>query len=184
MPLIHHFRSLAGAAFLAAAACSSDARQADGARADSAHGASVGASAPAAASVGPPTDAGTNGLWSAGSLEKRLDLQGMAPRRLPAPIHHSFLAVAGTRYQLGNAELQVFIYEDSAAVARDVSRLDTVTVSPLAEPVQWPRKATLVINANLAAILLSENPLQIERVQRALMAGTGSTVLAPATPPR
>jgi len=123
-------------------------------------------------------------LWSAGSLEKRLDLQGMAPRRLPAPVHHSFLAVPGTAYQLGNAELQVFIYEDAAAVARDVRRLDTVSVSPLSGPVQWPKKATLVTNANLAAILLSENPLQIERVQRALMAGTGSTVFNPAAPPR
>lgn len=108
----------------------------------------------------------------------------MAPRRLPAPVHHPFLAVPGTAYQLGNAELQVFIYDDAAAVARDVSRLDTAAVSPLSGPVHWPKKATLVTNNNLAAILLSENPLQIERVQRALMAGTGSTVFGPAAPPR
>ena len=183
MSPIRRYRSLAGAVILASAACSSDARQADSVRADSARRASAGATLPTAASAGAPTDAGTNGLWSTASLEKRLDLQGMAPRRLPAPVRHSFLAVAGTAYQLGNAELQVFIYDDTAAVARDVSRLDTVTVSPLLEPVQWPRKATLVTNANLAAILLSENRLQIERVQRALMAGTGSTVFSPAAPP-
>jgi len=184
MSPIRRYRSLASAVLLASAACTNDARQADSVRADSARRASVGATLPRAASAGAPTDAGPNGLWSTASLEKRLDLQGMAPRRLPAPVRHSFLAVAGTAYQLGNAELQVFIYDDTAAVARDVSRLDTITVSPLSEPVQWPKKATLVTNANLAAILLSDSPLQIERVQRALMAGTGSTVLLPAAPPR
>ena len=184
MSPIRRYRSLAGAGLLALASCSSDARQADSIRADSARRASGGASIPVTGRAGAATDAGTNGLWSAASLEKRLDLQGMAPRRLPAPVHHPFLAVEGTAYQLGNAELQVFIYQDAAAVALDVSRLDTVTVSPPSAPVQWPKKATLITNNNLAAILLGENPLQIERVQRALMAGTGSTVLGPAAPPR
>jgi hypothetical protein len=113
------------------------------------------------------------------SLEKRLDLQGMVPRRLPDTVRHAFLAVPGAHYQLGNAELQAFVYESPAALAADVARLDTVTVSPPGSPVQWPTKATLITNANLAAILLSENTIQIERVQRAIMAGTGSTVFGP-----
>ena len=81
--------------------------------------------------------------------------------------------------RLGNAELQVFLYEDTSALAADMARLDTATVSPPGSPVAWPGKATLIRNANLAAILLSENALQIERVQRAIMAGTGSTVFGP-----
>ena len=164
---------------MAVVACSSDERSADSARGEAAR---PSPGVPASGG-GAATDAGTNGLWSAASLEKRLDLQGMAPRRLPDPVHHTFLSATGTAYQLGNAELQVFIYDDAAAVARDVGRLDTATVSPPAAPVPWPKKATLITNANLAAILLSENPLQIERVQRALMAGTGSTILAPPPSP-
>jgi hypothetical protein len=180
MTRISHRHSLAAAALLAVAACSSGEPPADSAR-----GGTAGASASVPTTGGgAATDAGTNGLWNAASLEKRLDLQGMAPRRLPDPVQHTFLSETGTAYQLGNAELQVFIYDDAAAVARDVARLDTLTVSPPAAPVQWPRKATLITNANLAAILLSENPLQIERVQRALMAGTGSTILAPPPAPR
>jgi len=111
------------------------------------------------------------GLWDVASLEKRLDLQGMAPRKQAAPIRHPFLSVEGTAYLVGNAELQVFIYDDAAAVERDIGRLDTIAVAPRGERVNWPTKATLIRNNNLAAILLGQNALQIERVQRALMAG-------------
>jgi hypothetical protein len=173
-------RMLATAALLGVAGCVRDAGPADTAGAGIGSGKGAG-DAPA---LGAATDAGTNGLWTIGSLEKRLDLQGMAPRRLSTPVNHSFLSVPGTAYQLGNAELQVFIYDNANALARDVGGLDTLTVSPPDTPSHWPAKATLVTNANLAAILLSENALQIERVQRALMAGTGSTVFNPAARPR
>ena len=162
---------------LATAACSSDARPADDAAADSARAAAAPPSS--ATSSGPPTDAGTNGRWTIASLEKRLDLQGMVPRRLPDTVRHAFVSIPGTAYQLGNAELQVFLYRDAPALAADIARLDTVTVGPPGAPAPWVRKATLITNANLAAILLSENALQIERVQRAIMAGTGSTVFGP-----
>ena len=113
------------------------------------------------------------GLWDVASLEKRLDLQGMAPRKQPTPVRHSFLSVEGTSYLVGNAELQVFIYEDAAAVDRDVARLDTIAVAPRGKKGKWPTRATFIRNNNLAAILLGQNGLQIERVQRALMAGRG-----------
>ena len=120
-----------------------------------------------------------NGLWTIASLEKRLDLQGMVPRRMPDTVRHAFLSVPGVGYHLGNAELQVFIYRDTASRARDVAQLDTTTVAPRGTTPVWAQRATLISNANLAAILLSDNALQTERVQRALMAGTGSTVLSP-----
>ena len=115
------------------------------------------------------------GRWDVAALEKRLDLQGMAPRKRPAPVRHPFLSVEGAAYQIGNAELQVFIYEDAEAVERDLSKLDTVTVAPRGQKVKWPDKPTLIRNNNLAAILLGQNALQIERVQRALMAGLPAT---------
>jgi hypothetical protein len=175
-------RSIAALALaVCAAACGGEREAGDSARADSV-ARTAAAPSPSQSRSGAATDAGTNGLWTIASIEKRLDLQGMVPRRLPAPVSYPFLTVPGTAYQLGNAELQVFIYEDAAALARDVSRLDTTTVSPREAPMQWPRKATLITNANLAAILLGENALQIERVQRAVMAGTGSTMFSPATP--
>ena len=138
----------------------------------------IGTPAPARPPIGPgdslrPVVASSNGLgrWDLPNLEKRLDLQGMAPQRLPAPVVHPFMSVTGTAYRLGNGELQVFIYEDADAVERDVSRLDTIVVAPRGQKVGWPSTATLIRNNNLAAIFLGQNALQIERVQRALMAG-------------
>ena len=168
MSPIRRCRTLVAAAMLGVAACADDGPQ-DARPADSAGASGQRPGRPP--SIGAETDAGTNGLWTVGSLEKRLDLQGMAPRRLPDTVRHSFLAVPGTAYLLGNAELQVFIYESAEALARDVSPLDTVTVSPPSALIAWRARPTLITNANLAAILLSQNTLQIERVQRALMAG-------------
>ena len=128
--------------------------------------------APSASTPAPAAPSGAGlGLWDAASLEKRLDLQGMATRKQPAPVRHPFLSVEGTRYLVGNAELQVFIYGDAAAANRDVALLDTIAVAPQGEKGRWPTKATLIRNNNLVAILLGQNALQIERVQRALMAG-------------
>ena len=171
-------RSLATLIVLFGVACTSDGRAPDSAVATRAPADSTRQATPAPSS-GPATDAGVNGLWTIASLEKRLDLQGMVPIRMPDTIRHSFFSVPGTGYRLGNAELQVFIYRDTVSRARDVSLLDTATVSPRGTTPAWAKRATLVTNANLAAILLSDNALQTERVQRALMAGTGSTVLSP-----
>lgn len=166
-------RSIAIAWFVAAACANPEPDRADSVPGD---GAGASATVPAAEprdSPVSPADSMEGGLrlWNTANLEKRLDLQGMAPQRLPDPVRHSFLSVTGTAYTLGNAELQVFIYPNTAAAARDVAPLDTVSVSPPSERIAWGAKATLITNRNLAAILLSDNALQIERVQRALMAG-------------
>lgn len=124
-------------------------------------------------STGPAPAGGGLRLWDVAGLEKRLDLQGMAPRRQPAPVRHSFLSVPGTTYLVGNAELQVFIYENAAAAERDIAGMDTVAVASRGQKGNWPTRATLIRNNNLIAILLGQNALQIERVQRALMAGLG-----------
>ncbi len=167
-------RSIAIAWFVAAACASPEPDRADSVTGDRAGAiATVPAAEPRDSSVLSRADTMEGGLrlWNTANLEKRLDLQGMAPQRLPDPVRHSFLSVTGTAYTLGNAELQVFIYPNTAAAARDVAPLDTVSVSPPSERIAWGAKATLITNRNLAAILLSDNALQIERVQRALMAG-------------
>lgn len=109
--------------------------------------------------------------WDSASVEKRLESAGLAPVRVAGPVRHPFMSVTGRAYHLGEAELQVFVYADSAAVARDVQRLDTATVAPPGQRTEWRTKPTLIISNNLAAILLSRNERQIERVQLALTAG-------------
>jgi hypothetical protein len=172
--------TVAAAAALSSVACSEEGSE----RADSVGVPAAAAHTPEVAQPQPPAPSPTDttpprlidtgsglALWNTANLEKRLDLQGMAPRRSDRPVHHPFLAVPGTSYMVGNAELQIFIYESAAAAARDVARLDTATVSPRGAPVKWPARPTLVTNNNLVAIFLGQNALQIERVQRAIMAG-------------
>ncbi len=165
-----------------AGGCRDGASNADGAAERTAPADSIALDqpAPARAPLGPPPDSSAPsaapsgkglGLWDVVSLEKRLDLQGMAPRKQLAPARHSFLSVEGSTYLIGNAELQVFLYGEAAAANRDVAQLDTIEVARLGEKGRWPTKATLIRNNNLVAILLGQNALQIERVQRALMAG-------------
>lgn len=104
-------------------------------------------------------------------MEERLDRAGLAPRRDSVAVRQPFMHVPGVRFHVGGAELQVYVYPDSAARARDTGPLDTLTVSPPSAPVTWPAPASLIVSNNLAAILLAQNDRQRERVRLALEAG-------------
>ena len=54
---------------------------------------------------------------------------------------------------------------------RDVAALDTTRVAPHGGTYAWPATPTFVHSANLAAVLLTPNERQIERIQLALEAG-------------
>jgi hypothetical protein len=87
------------------------------------------------------------------------------------PVRQPFLGVAGVVYPVGTAELQVFLYPTAAARRRDTERLDSLTVSPRDERIVWKQPPTLVVSHNLAAIILSLNERQTERIALALGAG-------------
>ena len=107
------------------------------------------------------------------SLVDRLDKAGLVPRvdssaaaeRLP------FLHAPGTIVHLGLGELHTFVYDDTAALARDVAALDTTHVAPRGQAYAWSGTPTFVRSANLVAVLLTPNERQIERIQLALEAG-------------
>ena len=81
-------------------------------------------------------------------------------------------SVVPTVYTLGKSRLEVFLYRDSAALARDIATIDTISVGPPGAPSQWGEVPPVLIrSANLAAVLLSQNPRQTERVMLALTAG-------------
>ena len=74
-------------------------------------------------------------------------------------------------YSLGSSRLEVFIYDDEKTLARDLHAMDTVAVAPAGSTASWPSPPTLIHSANLAAVLLSRNPRQAERVVLAITAG-------------
>ena len=130
------------------------------------------AAAPAIPSL--PECPNKSGRWDECNVRQRLERAGLAPQPLPDTIRHPFLRVPGIAYRVGHAELEVFLYDSAGALRRDLAALDTVRVQPTGDSavaVAWSATPTLITSNNLAAILLSDQGTQIERVRLALTAG-------------
>ena len=112
------------------------------------------------------------GLWALCSVENRIRQAGFVAKRVQgqAPDRPGF-SVKPIVYTLGRSRLEVFIYQDEASLARDMVKMDTVRVAPIGTAGSWEIPPLLIRSGNLAAVLLSENPRQAERLSLALTAG-------------
>ena len=63
------------------------------------------------------------------------------------------------------------MYPDESALARDIAGLDTLTASPRGRPNMWETVPTFVRSVNLAAVFLTDSPVQAERLTLAITAG-------------
>jgi hypothetical protein len=129
------------------------------------------ASSTAASSAAPSTCPRT-GLWATCSVETRLGQSGFVVRRVTeaAPRRPGF-SVPPVAYNLGRTRLEVFIYPSELALAADMARIDTVIAAPRGARNPWMMIPTFVRSANLAAVFLTDNPTQAERLSLALTAG-------------
>jgi chromate reductase, NAD(P)H dehydrogenase (quinone) len=135
-------------------------------------------SAPDASAAMPATAATTGraacpatGLWDLCTVRERLERAGLAPQPQDDSVFHDFMQSGGAVFTVGGSELQVFIYPDAKALARVITKVDTLNVSVPGQRGDWPLPPTFIRSANMAAILLSSNARQVERVQDALTAG-------------
>jgi hypothetical protein len=101
---------------------------------------------------------------------ERLERSGLAPRFKDSVTRASF-AVPGAVYRLGRAELELFLYEDTLRLKRDVAAMDTLRVAPAGQTGSWPVPPRLLRSGNLLGVLLTLNDRQAERVALALTAG-------------
>jgi hypothetical protein len=113
------------------------------------------------------------GLWALCSVENRLRQSGFVAKRVQAqPPERAGFSVKPIVYTLGRSHLEVFIYPDEASLARDLAKMDTIAVAPVGSAGSWGETPPLLIRSgNLAAVLLSQNPRQAERLSLALTAG-------------
>lgn len=74
-------------------------------------------------------------------------------------------------YTVGHSRLEVFLYPGEAALAKDIVRIDTLTASPRGKSTAWETTPTFVRSANLAAVFLTDSPVQAERLTLAITAG-------------
>jgi hypothetical protein len=126
------------------------------------------ASATAAAAAAKPT---TSGLWDIPHVVERLVRSGLAPRPLMGERGERNFRVPGVVYQVGDARLTVYIFPDSVARRAVTVAVDTAALGPKTVPGRPPVLAQLIVQNNLAAVLVGGSERQQERVALALGAG-------------
>jgi hypothetical protein len=143
-----------------------------GARAG-APGANAGARVANAGTSPAASECPRTGRWALCSVERRLTQSGFVVRRVDgAPPRRAGFSVLPAVYTLGRSRLEVFIYPSEATLAADVAKIDTVSAAPPGAKNPWPFfSPTFVRSANLAAVFLTDNPTQAERLTLALTAG-------------
>jgi len=129
----------------------------------------------------PPVSGGTIcptwGKWEPCNVEDRLSRSGLTFKRTENPVQYDFMHVPGIEYETPVARIDVFIYPDQKAREADTNLLDPETVSPKDQRHYWKEPALLITSLNMAAIVLTLNERQAERIDNALGAGL------PADPP-
>jgi hypothetical protein len=112
------------------------------------------------------------GRWAICSLEKRLEQAGFVLHETEGnPPRRSGFSVQPVVYTLGRARLEVFIYPDEAALNREVAGMDTTLAAARGQTNDWEIPPRFVRSGNLAAVFLTRNELQAERLTLAITAG-------------
>ena len=101
----------------------------------------------------------------------RLEHAGLVVTKKSQPARVPMFSVEGITYTTTRSTIHVFLYADRAARQRDTDRLDSVTVAPKGGAYSWSDPAVLVTSNNLAAVVVSPNERQTERIVLALGAG-------------
>lgn len=82
-----------------------------------------------------------------------------------------FMSLRGTVLRAGEATIQIYVYGDAGARGRDTDVLDTMRVAPPTMMIGWREPPALVVNNNLAAIVLTRDESVRRRIREALSRG-------------
>ena len=100
------------------------------------------------------------GRWAICNLETRLRQAGFVAKRVSGDSAKSArFSVTPIVYTLGRARLEVYLYDDSTVLAREIAAMDTIG-PPL-----------VIRSGNLAAVYIGDNGQQAERLALAITAG-------------
>lgn len=143
------------------------------------------ASPPTAMIATAPSDPAcpATGLWAECSLGYRLERAGLAPK-IDSTATPGETVFTGKRIMLKigrSAELELYLYPDSAARLADEERLDRARFVNATAPQSIARERTLIESANVFGLLTSLDSHQRERVSDAITAGPPQP---PSNPPQ
>jgi hypothetical protein len=113
----------------------------------------------------------STGKWDEPHLVERLVRAGLAPQARPAEKAEKYWKAPLLAYQVGYAMLHVYLYPDSLARKAVVATLDTLQAAPPGTIGTYPPRHILIVQNNLAAVLVGGSDAQQERVRLALEAG-------------
>ncbi|HEX7546575.1 MAG TPA: hypothetical protein VF368_07590 [Gemmatimonadaceae bacterium] len=113
----------------------------------------------------------STGKWDEPHLVERLVRAGLAPRAMHDQKGQDFWKVPVLAYQVGSNTLYVYLYADSLARRAVTATLDTITAAPSGRSDAYPLRHILIVQNNLAAVMVGGSDTQQERVRLALEAG-------------
>lgn len=105
--------------------------------------------------------------WDLAILEQVLMASGLNHVKA-GMVRQPFLGDQGVIYRVDGAELQVFLYADAGAVARDTDLLDTTRVAPPTMQIRWRMPPTLIVDNNMVVILLTTDSALRRKVRAAI----------------
>ena len=113
----------------------------------------------------------STGKWDEPHLVERLVNAGLAPRAMHDQKGEDYWKVPVLAYQLGHNTLYVYLYADSLARRAVTTSLDITTAAPPGRSDVYPARHILIVQNNLAAVMVGGSDTQQERVRLALEAG-------------
>jgi hypothetical protein len=113
----------------------------------------------------------STGKWDEPHLVERLVRAGLAPQAMRDQKGEAYWKAAVLAYQLGPSVLYAYVYPDSIARKAVTSTLDTIIAAPPGRVGVYPLRHILIVQNNLAAVMVGGSDTQQERVRLALEAG-------------
>ena len=96
------------------------------------------------------------GVWDLRTLRGRFEAAGLDLTEA-GPVSHPFMGTTGVRLQHEAGELQVFVYADALARARDTAPLDSNAPGAPSPPSEWPARARVATSNNVAVIVVGDD---------------------------
>jgi hypothetical protein len=113
----------------------------------------------------------STGKWDEPHLVERLVRAGLAPQAMHDQKGEPYWKVPVLAYQVGPSILYAYVYADSLTRRSVTSTLDTLMAAPPGTAGVYPLRHILIMQNNLAAVMVGGSDTQQERVRLALEAG-------------
>lgn len=108
------------------------------------------------------------GSWETGAVPEALEAAGLGPVSYEGTVRLRFLGPVGTRLRVPGAEIQVYIYADALARARETDLIDSVKVAPVNGHADWTMPPSIIVVNNVALIVLTRDEFLRRRIHAAV----------------